>query len=54
MPAAPSASRPATPKAKELVEPGNQPRRPGAVRIVLVAKLRAQQPLFRADAREER
>jgi hypothetical protein len=37
-----------------LIEPGNQPYCPGAVGTVLVAKLGAQQPLFRMDARENR
>jgi hypothetical protein len=37
-----------------LIEQGNQPRGSGAVGIVLAVKLRAQQPLFRTDAREER
>src|ERR1700681_3812363 len=37
-----------------LVETRQQPRRPGAVCCVLVAELRAQQPLLRADACEER
>ena len=36
------------------IEPGNQPRRAGAVRIVFATELRAQQRLFRAYAREER
>jgi hypothetical protein len=36
------------------IEPGNQPRRAATVGIVLAAELRAQQRLFRADAREER
>src|SRR5258708_24641235 len=42
------------PEIKALVDTGNQARGPGAVRLVLVAKLRAQQPLFRTDAREQR
>src|ERR1700730_12416860 len=37
-----------------LIEARNYPRRPGPVSIVLGAELCAQQPLFRADAREER
>ena len=37
-----------------LIEPWNQPLGAGAVGIVLAAKLRTQQPLFRSDAREER
>jgi hypothetical protein len=37
-----------------LIEPGNQPRRAGAVGIVLAAELRVQQRLLRAYAREER
>ena len=36
------------------IEPGNQPRRAGAVGIVFIAELGAQQRLFRAYAREER
>jgi hypothetical protein len=36
-----------------LIEPANQPRCPGAVRAMFVAKLRAQQLLFRADAHED-
>src|SRR5262249_14030702 len=37
-----------------LIKPRNQPRRAAAVGIVLVTELRAQQPLFRVDARDER
>src|SRR5215471_6211225 len=37
-----------------LINPRNQPRRAAAVGVVLVAELRAQQPLFRLDARDER
>jgi hypothetical protein len=37
-----------------LIEPGKQPCCAGAVGAVLVAKLGAQQPLFRTDTREER
>jgi hypothetical protein len=37
-----------------LIEPGHQSCGPGAVGVVLGAKLRAQQPLFGTDACEER
>ena len=37
-----------------LIEPGNQPPGRRAVGIVFAAKLRAQQPLFRTNARDER
>lgn len=35
------------------IESGYQPRRAGAISLVLLAELRAQQRLFRADAREQ-
>src|SRR5436309_1058903 len=37
-----------------LINSRNQPRRAAAVGVILVAELRAQQPLFRAYARDER
>src|ERR1700680_2384487 len=36
------------------IESGDQPRRAADVRIVFVAELRAQQPFFRANARDQR
>jgi hypothetical protein len=42
------------PARASLIEPGKQPCCPGAVGAVLIAKLGAQQPRFRTDAREER
>src|SRR3954467_8618436 len=37
-----------------LIKPGNEPRRPRAISIILIAELRAQQRFLRVDAHDDR